>query len=480
MTSDTGTSDTGASDTGRLSQIVIALAASLAVGATWWVLPHPAVAVAAALAPMAVVFSLRVPFVLCLGFVIFSFFRIHEAFPVLLPLRLPQLLALPTLLALGWHMVFTKNIRPYWSPVLTLFAVFFGLVTIGVVFAVNRPTAMAYWTATYVKIAVMVLAIAWLTTRPADFGRAARLFVVAGMAVAWVTLSNKARGIGLVEGTRVTIGRDIQSVLGDPNDLSLVLLFPISFAAGLLVTSGVPRLTRLLALAGFVMMLAAVIATQSRGGLLGTLAVMGIVGSRVIRSKAVLMTVGAVALAGLFAVAGISGRSSGGAGESGIDESSMGRIYAWGAATQMALSRPLTGVGLDNFVPNYYLYSSHWDGMNHAVHSTWFGVLGETGFPGLIVFVLLIGRTIHTAFRTSGTLNRQHAPPDARAMGTALVAGLPAFCVAGSFLTQGFTWPVYIQLALTVALARYAASKAGWKRITPAGTGSPNETAITY
>ncbi len=440
----------------RGGPVLAAAAASAAVATSWMVMPHPAVAVGAALIPLGLVVSLGVPFALCLGFVVFSFFRIHEAFPVLLPLHIPQLLAMPTLLALGWHMVATRRIRPFWSPCLTPFAVFFALVSVGVFTATSRPTAMAYYTGTYVKIGLMTLAVAWLTTEPAQFGRAARVFVLAGMAVAWVALDNKANGVGLVEGTRVTIGRDIQSVLGDPNDLSLVLLFPISFAAGLAATRGIGWPSRLLGAVGILMMGGAIIATQSRGGLLGIAAVLGVFGNRMIRSKALLLAIAGAALLVLFAAAGISGRSSGGAGEEGIDESSMGRIYAWGAAWNMALSRPLTGVGLDNFVSNYFFYSSHWDGKNHAVHSTWFGVMGETGFPGIAAFVTMIALSIRTAFRASRRLDANAAPADARAMGVALTAGLPAFCVSGTFLTQGFTWPVYIQLALTVAVERYA------------------------
>ncbi|OYW60074.1 MAG: hypothetical protein B7Y84_07350 [Azorhizobium sp. 32-67-21] len=36
----------------------------------------------------------------------------------------------------------------------------------------------------------------------------------------------------------------------------------------------------------------------------------------------------------------------------------------------------------------------------------------------------------------------------------ALAAGLAGFCVSGTFLTQGFTWPFYIIFALTIALSR--------------------------
>ena len=123
----------------------------------------------------------------------------------------------------------------------------------------------------------------------------------------------------------------------------------------------------------------------------------------------------------------------------------------------MAVRRPLTGVGIDNFVSNYYLYSAFWDGKNHAVHSTWFGVLGETGLPGLIVFITMITLMARSALNASRQLDTDpDAHPAARAMGRALIAGLAGFCVSATFLTQGFTWPIYIQLALTVAISRYA------------------------
>ncbi|MEI8597436.1 hypothetical protein P4S64_06830 [Vibrio sp. M60_M31a] len=51
------------------------------------------------------------------------------------------------------------------------------------------------------------------------------MIILAGGLIAVVALYNSASGIGLVEGTRVTIGRQLGSVLGDPNDLSLVLMF---------------------------------------------------------------------------------------------------------------------------------------------------------------------------------------------------------------------------------------------------------------
>ena len=139
----------------------------------------------------------------------------------------------------------------------------------------------------------------------------------------------------------------------------------------------------------------------------------------------------------------------------GVDESAMGRIYAWEAAFKMALDNPLTGVGLDNFFSNYFFYSSHWDGLNHAVHSTWFGVLAETGFLGLIIFLILIGSLVKTIRSTLKQLSEtaNAIDPNLNAAAYAVYAGLIGTIVSGTFLTQGFNWPIYILSALIVAVA---------------------------
>ena len=414
-----------------------------------------------ALLPFAALFAFSNPFALCLAFVIFSFFRIHEAFPMLGPLHIPQMLAVPTLAVLCWHVLVKRSIELYWSRLLTLFAIFFTLVTVGLPFAISRPDAVGFYTANYWKVAVMTLAIAWLTRRPRDFAIASHAFVLAGVLIAGVAIYNRTHGIGLVEGTRVTIGRDIQSLLGDPNDLSLVLLFPLSFAVSLYArrTSWTSAIFGMVASAAIVV---AIIDTQSRGGLLGLLTVFGVYGLRMIKSKALLVAIAVGAAIALFAAAGISDRSSGGAAEEGaIDESSMGRIYAWGAAWRMALAHPLNGVGLNNFVPNYFFYTAHWDGHNHAVHSTWFDVLGDTGFPGIIVFVSMVIMVARSAFLALRELEKTNAPMPARAMGHAVLAGVAGFCVSGTFLTQGFTWSIYVLVALGTAVGEFAKRNRG-------------------
>jgi len=444
----------------RTSQALLALVTCLMVGVVWKLIPHPAVVVAIGLVPIAALFVLNQPFLMVLLFVIFSFFRIHEVFPQLYNFKIPLLLSMASLGALVWHVGITRKIEVYWSRELTTVSLFFVLVVIGVFMASNRPIAMDYFKGVYWKIAVMTFAIAWLSRSAKDFALASRLITVSGVLVGLVAISNKMNGIGLVEGTRVTIGRNIGSVLGDPNDLALVLMFPVAFAASLVMTQGLGRFTKLLGLVSVVVLFAAVIATQSRGGLLGIISIFGVYGYRRIKSKALFFSLGVMAAGLLFVLAGITDRSSGGAAEEGIDESAMGRLYAWEAALGMALHNPFTGVGVNNFYSNYFFYSPHWDGLNHAVHSTWFGVLAETGFLGLVVFVITIGMLIQTAFRTLNRIeqHRNRVDPVIHATSQAVLAGMLGTVISGTFLTQGFTWPIYILAALVVAVAHWVDS----------------------
>jgi putative inorganic carbon (hco3(-)) transporter len=326
--------------------------------------------------------------------------------------------------------------------------------------------AFDLWSDVYWKIGLMTLVLAWLPRSPVDFASAGWAFTAAGILVALVAIYNKFNNIGLVELTRVTIGKDINSLLGDPNDLALVLLFPLSFSVAL-ATHRCGKISRLLGLAGLLTILCAIVFTQSRGGLIGVLAIFALTGLRTGRSKLLLIFVGLIAAVLLYDAMGISGRISGGAGE-GLDESAGDRLDAWGAAIQMALARPLTGVGLANFPDSLSTFAATYPGHDMTAHSTWFGVLGEAGFPGFLAFVAMVWMALRSSLRSFSRVNdpdfRLEDPGETemvRAFAFALMAGLASFCAAGSFLTQGFTWPIYILVGLTAALGRFINGRRG-------------------
>ena len=454
----------------KLPSIVTVTMLCLLMGGVWFMVPHPVVAVCLAFIPLGAVFVINKTYWLVILFVVFSFFRIHEAIPQLYAFKLPLLLSLGALSALMWHTLISKELKPYWHRSLSWLALFWFLVTVGLVFASNRGIAIQEFKGIYWKIMVMTLAIVWLVNSLDKLAKTSTIIILSGSLIGVIAISNSINGVGLVEGTRVTIGRDIGSMLGDPNDLALVLMFPMAFAISQATTKGIPKRHRFMGAMACLILLYAVIATQSRGGLLGSIAVLGIFALSIIRSKVTLISLGTIAAIGLYFAAGISDRASGGSAEAGIDASAMGRLYAWEAAFKMALHNPLTGVGLNNFYSNYFFYSPHWDGLNHAVHSTWFGVLAETGFLGLIVFIILIGSLLITARKTLKQIKEigDSVSPILYSSAFAVYSGLIGTIVSGTFLTQGFNWPIYILSALTVCVAHVSQ--------TECQNGKPNKT----
>lgn len=443
--------------------LILTLSAVALVTLTWLASGEPFVGVAVAALPIALVVVMRIPFQLCLLFLMCSFFRLPDLVPGLSALKLPKMLALATLFVMGCWAV-AGRVKTFWRREFTVLIVLFIHVTISMLLSGGRDNAMAYWSDTYSKIILMVFIIAYLCTTPVRFMQAGAAMIISGIIVSFQAIYNSLNGIGLVEGTRVTIGRDIGSVLGDPNDLSLVLLFPMSFAAAFVVAPKLTWMSRLLGAFGFVIVLWAVLCTQSRGGLFGIVAILAILGLRVIKSKVLLLAIGGIALMGLFAAAGISGRSSGGAGEDGIDASAEGRLFAWQAAFDMARDHPMLGVGIDCFRANYYLYTPHWEGIAKAVHSTWFAAMAETGFLGFSIFLTLVISMLRLSLRTLKHLDRQRkagiaVEPQVLAIAIAMPAGIISFMISGSFLTQAFTWPIYILLSLTTAVAQYASRR---------------------
>jgi hypothetical protein len=463
------------------SQIFVAIVAMMLIPLSLWVLPTPVASIAVALLPIALLLSIRQPFLMCVLFITFSYFRIHEAYPYLYPLRLPQALGTLSVFAFIWHVLLTRSIKPFWPRELKLFCIFFALTTLETVLATDTNVAFAYWSSTYWKIGIMTLAIAWLARTVGDFSLAVRAFVITGCSIALMVIYNQIGGIGLVGTGRTAIGygvdlkqinesflvslvsfpsdphdakNDFSAILGDPNDLALLLLLPLAFAAGFLVhRAGFMNVS--LGIMGVPITTWAILATKSRGGLIGLVAVLAVIGLRVFKSKVLLCTFLVVSTVGFYAIAGIAERTDYGGDVDGIAETTMGRIDAWRAALKMALTRPLTGVGIDNYGENFSAFTEFWRKRDVAVHSTWFNVLAETGFPGIVTFMIMVITCFASSVRNLVVLTRGGAPPVVCAMALGVLAGFAGFCAAGTFLTHGFTWPIYILVALTVAIARF-------------------------
>ena len=69
-----------------------ATAIAVSIGTLWLIVPDPVVGPGLVVLFLGVIAVRNRSYILSIAFVIFSFFRIHEVFPFLVPLKLPLLL----------------------------------------------------------------------------------------------------------------------------------------------------------------------------------------------------------------------------------------------------------------------------------------------------------------------------------------------------------------------------------------------------
>jgi O-antigen ligase len=144
------------------------------------------------------------------------------------------------------------------------------------------------------------------------------------------------------------------------------------------------------------------------------------------------------------------------------DDSREGRLHFWQVAIAMANDRPIVGVGHRGYEPAYndYDFSDGLYGRSRAVHSAWFGVLGELGYPGLVLFAAIIISSLLTCRRVRLAARRGELSDTLGAYAIALESSLVAFLVGGSFVSFHYCEMLWHFFALSVALERVAVTEA--------------------
>src|SRR6185437_1638277 len=134
-------------------------------------------------------------------------------------------------------------------------------------------------------------------------------------------------------------------------------------------------------------------------------------------------------------------------------DSGQTRIQSWKFASNVALHRPLVGGGFDVYesAAMWQTYGPE-DAVPRAVHSIYFRVLGEQGFPGLVMFVALL----FVSWRNCAKVRRRtrDSPSDKWAFDLAsmLQVSLLAFMTAGLATTSTYFDLSYQIMAMCVLL----------------------------
>ena len=144
------------------------------------------------------------------------------------------------------------------------------------------------------------------------------------------------------------------------------------------------------------------------------------------------------------------------------DASAMGRINAWWMAWNLAKDR-FFGGGFAIYEPDVFtLYAPNPDDFR-AAHSIYFQVLGEHGFVGLALFLLIWV----LVWQSAGWLRRNGAEQAesqwAAHLGAMCQASLIAYAVGGAFLSLAYFDLPYNLLVLVVVARRWVEDR-GWER----------------
>jgi probable O-glycosylation ligase (exosortase A-associated) len=191
----------------------------------------------------------------------------------------------------------------------------------------------------------------------------------------------------------------------------------------------------------FVCGIVTVILTYSRGGLLGLAAVLLVIAfkSRYRVVSAFLLVVCGFLVLTFAPQKWMERMGTLTGGQENLDDSAKQRLVAWGTTWNFVMDYPIAG-GSFRSLPNVDLFQRYQpeplpEGfLSTAPHSIYFQTLGEQGFVGLALYLLLIGSSIASLRR----LRRQ-----ARILGNAgwittyadiLEASLVGFLVSGTFL----------------------------------------------
>ena len=149
------------------------------------------------------------------------------------------------------------------------------------------------------------------------------------------------------------------------------------------------------------------------------------------------------------------------------DQSAMGRINAWKMAFNMAKDRPLGG-GLDSFHDyTFALYAPDPDNV-HDSHSIYFEVLGEHGFVGLALFLMLGLMTWRTASWVISRARRDREKRWVADLAAMVQVSLVGYATAGAFLGLAYFDYYYTLIALVVLCKTVLVSGAAGKVAVPA------------
>ena len=405
-------------------------------------------------AAIAVVFAVLVAADLTLGLCVFIVVAFAERAPAIGASDFTLAKALGALLAVTWladvavrrageRQLFTAH------PVMTIMA---GLLVAWMLLSVgwSEDPDVARGDVLRYALNLMLLPIVYSAVQRREHVTAVLGVYVAG-AVFWALYAIAVRNPDEPE--------RLSGLVGTANELASLMVTALFIAVGLLLGLRRAPLLRLLCLAAATICLTGLFLSLSRGGLVALaagLVVAVLVGGRKRIGTAAIVTLVGLTVVGYFAF---------GASEDARERvttfgSGTGRTDIWTVGWRMVEANPLRGVGVGNFQtssihyllePGAILRDDFILDRPQVAHNAYLHVLAETGVPGLLLYLGLLGAGTLAAWRAANRFARR-GDELMESCARAVVVALAALFVADFFVSEQLSKTLWLLVGLGPAL----------------------------
>ncbi len=380
--------------------------------------------------------------------------------------RLPWNLAIAVVALLAWFLSRRERKLPAVSLTMILVVVFLGWMTFNSFFAVDPGWSWPYWDRAW-KIYLMALLAAVMATNRVRFH-----------ALIWtVVISLSYWGVRGGVFTLLTGGGNHVygpngSDISDNNNLALVVVMILPLL-NYLRQNTASRFVRMGIIAALVLNVLTVLGSYSRGGVVA-LSVLAVAFWLRTKNKLVYPVVAVVAIIPILHFMPESfWQRMNTIQDYQTDGSFQDRVTAWMVAYHFAVDHFPFGAGF--YAPQLQkVFDQYFPGVGaHAAHSIYFQVLGEHGFIGLAIFLLMIASAflnLRAVMRLTAKVPEMKWANDLARM---IQLSLLAFCVGGAALSLAYYDVFTLWICLSAALLEHTRKQLKVSRGHAAVTGRP-------
>ena len=381
---------------------------------------------------------------LCI-YVFFEYVRPQKIYPVIDVIPWAQI----TLLLAVVMAYQDKSIQLPKNPMNTLFVLFYGIVFLSIIFAFNPAISLEA-----INTVINWLIIYYLVISIVNSEKRFLIFILLFLLVSFKMSQHGFRSFAMRGFSFAGWG-----VSGSPGwfqnsgefGIQMVIFTPLSIAFILALRKYWSKVKRfifyLFPVTGFF----SIIATSSRGAMLG-IAVVAV--WFIIKSRIGFKTLIIVALAASTMYAAMPPEFKAEFDTMGDDSTSVHRLELWDYGMEVVGKNPLLGVGYNNWV--HYCYFENKDGIGptkkcHEAHNTFIEAASELGIIGLLVFVLMILQ-MYRLNTLSQRYSEQVGNNFLLYITYGLNGGLVGLIASSLFISVLFYPFFWFQMAMTVAL----------------------------